>query len=138
MNLYKYESILLKCDLIEEEDDEDDEEEEEQRVETDFKLADFINRFALKILFIKLFYTSFCRLANPKIIRACGLALRNFDKNSVNTNHCIVKLLHRIAFDCKMYVMVFQVSIFRTFQKIYSMKDFPEYKVNVYNCFNRL
>lgn len=71
------------------------------------------------------------RLAHPKIVRACGLALRDFQTNSINTNNCIIKLLHRIAFDCKNYVMVFQVSIFRTFQKIYANKDFPQYRVGI-------
>ncbi|XP_060524214.1 protein timeless homolog isoform X2 [Cylas formicarius] len=68
------------------------------------------------------------RLPNPKIVRACGIALRQFDNNTVHTNMCIVKLLHRIAFDCKMYVMIFQLSIFRTFQRIFSMKDAPQNK----------
>ncbi|CAH0554108.1 unnamed protein product [Brassicogethes aeneus] len=81
------------------------------RCESDFRFEDFTKR-----------------LANPKAVRACGLALKKFDKNSVNTNHCIIKLLHRIAFDCKMYVMLFQVSIFKTFQRIFSMKEVPEYK----------
>ncbi|KRT83701.1 hypothetical protein AMK59_3626, partial [Oryctes borbonicus] len=68
------------------------------------------------------------RLAHPKVVRACGLALKNFEKNSVMTNHCIIKLLHRISWDCKMSAMVFQVSIFRTFQKIYEMKELPQFK----------
>ncbi|XP_074037876.1 circadian regulator timeout [Leptinotarsa decemlineata] len=96
-------------------DSEDDDEEEEEGgprySETDFNFDDFIKR-----------------LPHPKIIKACGLALRTFETNSVNTNHCILKLLHRIAFDCKMYVMVFQLSIFRTFQKIMSLKDAPQHK----------
>ncbi|XP_018561954.1 protein timeless homolog [Anoplophora glabripennis] len=93
----------------EEEDYDDDEEEGPQYSETDFKFEDFTKR-----------------LPHPKIVRACGLALARFETNSVNTNHCIVKLLHRIAFDCKMYVMVFQVSIFRSFQRIFQMKELPQ------------
>ncbi|XP_015840765.1 protein timeless homolog isoform X2 [Tribolium castaneum] len=93
--------------------DENDEEEDEEAGygEVNFKFTDFSKR-----------------LAHPRIVRACGLALRDFESNSVNTNHCIIKLLHRIAFDCKLYVMIFQVSIFRTFQKIYANKDFPQYR----------
>lgn len=71
----------------------------------------------------------FFSLAHQKIVRACGLALRNYETNSAQANHCIVKLLHRIAFDCKMYSMVFQASIFRSFQKIYEAKDMPQFKV---------
>ncbi|KAJ3665891.1 hypothetical protein Zmor_001356 [Zophobas morio] len=96
--------------------DENDEEEDEEDIEDHYGEVDFrFQEFA-------------DRLTHPKIVRACGLALRDFQSNSINTNNCIIKLLHRIAFDCKMYVMVFQVSIFRTFQKIYANKDFPEYR----------
>ncbi|VEN61781.1 unnamed protein product [Callosobruchus maculatus] len=91
-----------------EEDEEDD--EAPRYLETDYKFDDFIKR-----------------LPHPKIVRACGLALKKFDTNSVYTNQCIVKLLHRISFDCKMYAMVFQLSIFRTFQRIFAMKDLPQY-----------
>lgn len=83
--------------------------------------------FILNFFFMKTTYSF--RLAHPKIVRACGLALKDFEKNSPLTNHCIVKLLHRIAWDCKMYVMVFQASIFRTFLEIYSFKDLPQFKV---------
>ncbi|KAL1505673.1 hypothetical protein ABEB36_005179 [Hypothenemus hampei] len=94
------------------ENDADEDEEDCVRYnESNFKFVDFANR-----------------LPNPKIIKACGLGLKNFDSNSFYTNHCIVKLLHRIAFDCKMYVMVFQLSIFRTFQKVFLMKELPQYK----------
>ncbi|KAK9879043.1 hypothetical protein WA026_003849 [Henosepilachna vigintioctopunctata] len=95
--------------------DENDEEEEDEGgiefSERDLKFEDFAKR-----------------LAHPKIIRAAALALSRFEENSVNTNNCIIKLLHRIAFDCKMYVMLFQVSLFMTFRKIYAMKEMPEYK----------
>lgn len=79
--------------------------------------------------------SQFFSLANHKIVRACGLALRNYETNSTQTNHCIVKLLHRIAFDCKMYAMVFQASIFRSFQRIYAAKDMPQFKVLPYLTF---
>lgn len=68
------------------------------------------------------------RLSHPKIVRAAGLCLQNFMNNSVFTNHCTIKLIYRIAFGCKMYCMFFQVSIFRTFQSIFAMKDVPQYK----------
>nr|XP_022919507.1 protein timeless homolog [Onthophagus taurus] len=100
------------------EDDENDEDDEEEEVERsmqisegDFKFEDFAKR-----------------LAHPKILRACGLALKKFEKNSTLTNHCVIKLMHRIAWDCKMPGMVFQASIFRTFQKIYNLKDVKAYK----------
>lgn len=92
-------------------DEEDEEDVGEDYAETTLKFEDFCKR-----------------LSHPKIVRACGLCLKNFAANSTFTNHCTVKLLHRIAFDCKMYVMMFQASIFRTFQGIFSIKEVPQYK----------
>ncbi|KAG5899963.1 hypothetical protein JTB14_034534 [Gonioctena quinquepunctata] len=106
--------LVVAVEQDSEEDSESDEEEEEEGqryAETDFKFEDFMKR-----------------LPHPKIVKACALALRSFETNSISTNHCILKLLHRIAFDCKMYIMVFQLSIFRTFQKIFAAKELPQYK----------
>lgn len=89
----------------------DIEEEPDDYSENVFKFEDFVKR-----------------LAHPKIVRGCSLCLRNFEKNSVFTNNCVVKLLHRIAVDCKMYVLLFQVSIFRVFQNIYALKGVPQHK----------
>lgn len=81
-------------------------------------------------------YILFHRLGHPKIIRATSLALAMFEENSVQTNHCIVKLMHRIAFDCKMYAMMFHVSLFTTFKKILELKDLPQYKVKIRKILN--
>ncbi|KAK4881785.1 hypothetical protein RN001_005104, partial [Aquatica leii] len=99
---------------IEGEYNEDDDEEMEgtsEPSEANFKFTDFLKRFA-----------------NQKILRACGIALKSFERNSVHTNYCILKLLHRIVWDLKMSSMAFQVSIFMTFQRIFSLKDLPQYK----------
>ncbi|XP_066149968.1 protein timeless homolog isoform X2 [Euwallacea fornicatus] len=109
-NLKTLEPLQVDEDDPENEDDEEEDEELKYN-ESSFKFEDFAKR-----------------LPNPKIVKACSLALRNFESNSTHSNHCIVKLLHRIAFDCKMYVMLFQLSIFRSFQKIFQQKDFPQYK----------
>jgi len=58
------------------------------------------------------------KYCHPNVIKNYALLLRSYDTNSGETNHCIAKMLHRIAFDCKMHVMLFQASIFRTFQRI--------------------
>lgn len=97
----------------EEEDDEEDEEEMEERrtcVETDFIFIDFIRRFA-----------------NMKVVKAMALLLQGFETNSMEVNHYIVKMLHRIAWDCKMSAMIYQASIFRIFQQILDSKS-PEHK----------
>ncbi|XP_025075247.1 protein timeless homolog [Pogonomyrmex barbatus] len=95
----------------EEEDENEEEEEEESRFqETDFKLDEFLKRFA-----------------NVKIVKALALLLQQFETNTVETNHYIIKMLHRIAWDCKMPGMIFQASIFRIFQRILDSKD-PTHK----------
>ena len=42
----------------------------------------------------------------------------DFEKNSAHTNHCVVKMLHRIGFDLGFIGMMFQASLFRVFQKL--------------------
>ncbi|XP_031767070.2 protein timeless homolog isoform X2 [Galleria mellonella] len=84
--------------------DEEDEEEEEKSttiVETDFNFQDFVSRFC-----------------HPRIVSACVYLLEGYDKNLPHTNHCIVKMLHRIAWDCQRPSMMFQATLFLTFQRI--------------------
>ncbi|XP_065348706.1 protein timeless homolog [Cloeon dipterum] len=70
--------------------------------EQNFNFEDFINRFA-----------------HPRVVTACCLMLRGFDKSGVRQLqvHAAIKLLHRICFDCKKPAMAFQASLFRTFQR---------------------
>lgn len=88
------------------EDMQDDDEDEERqmelsKVEEEFKFSVFIKRFS-----------------TWKVVRAYGILLRDFQTNSSFINHCIVKMLHRIAWDCAIPAMLFQASIFRTFQRL--------------------
>ncbi|KAK2582180.1 hypothetical protein KPH14_004537 [Odynerus spinipes] len=90
-----------------EESDEDEEDDGGLLIveETDFKLSEFVQRFA-----------------NIKIVKALALLLQQFDKNTNEVNHYTTKMLHRIAWECKMPAMIFQASIFRTFQRILDSK----------------
>ncbi|KAI4503488.1 hypothetical protein M0802_001710, partial [Mischocyttarus mexicanus] len=110
-----FEDNFARNDEKEEEEEEEDEEENydyEDLVteETDFKLSEFIQRFA-----------------NVKLVKALSLLLQQFDKNTNEVNHYVTKMLHRIAYECKMAAMIFQGSIFRTFQRILESKN-PEHK----------
>ncbi|KAJ8307309.1 hypothetical protein KUTeg_015393, partial [Tegillarca granosa] len=67
----------------------------------EFEFKSFINRFV-----------------KPEIMKAYVILLSDFQKNSVHTNHCIIKMLHRVAVDLGYTGMVFQASLFRIFQKI--------------------
>jgi timeless len=61
------------------------------------------------------------RYANARIVESFAYLLRFYETNSPMTNHCIAKLFHRLAFDCQLPAVLFQASLFRTFQKI--MRD---------------
>lgn len=56
------------------------------------------------------------------------ILLQQFDKNTDEVNHYVNKMLHRIAWDCKMPGMMFQASMFRVFQRILESKH-PGHKV---------
>ena len=60
------------------------------------------------------------KYCQQNVIKTFGISLKNYDKNSDETNHCLAKMLHRIGFDCKMHAMLFQLSIFKSFQRILS------------------
>ncbi|XP_066527256.1 protein timeless homolog [Hoplias malabaricus] len=91
---------------------EEEEELESVRVsETEFNFLDFIKRFA-----------------NPNIIRPYLLLLRSYASNTPHTNHCIVKMLHRVAVDLKMDALLFQLSVFYFFNKILSDPAAAAYK----------
>lgn len=50
------------------------------------------------------------RLLNPKVVRACTLALADWEQIPTGSLKAAVTLLHRIAVGCKMPAMLFQVS----------------------------
>ncbi|CAF4815805.1 unnamed protein product [Pieris macdunnoughi] len=83
----------------------DEEDEEEDRttsvVETEFDFQDFMQRFC-----------------HPRVVSACVSLLDRFEKNTPYTNHCIAKMLHRIAWDCRRPAMMFQASLFLIFQRV--------------------
>ncbi|CAK6955724.1 protein timeless homolog [Scomber scombrus] len=101
---------------VEEEDDavlelEEEELESVQVSETEFNFLDFIKKFA-----------------NPSIVRPYLLLLRSYSKNTPHTNHCIARMLHRLAVDLKMDAQLFQLSVFHLFNKIMSDPAAAAYK----------
>ena len=87
----------------EEEEDEEDEEEEAEREqfrEENFDLQGFVRRFA-----------------HTKVMQAYGQLFQCYSTNSPHTNHCILRMFHRIAWDCKLPAMFFQASLFCIFRK---------------------
>ena len=90
---------------------EDDEEENEEEmvltttVEQEFNFNGFVERFAVK-----------------SVCSTYALLLAKFDTNSDFTNHCLIKMFHRIAFDLKLPGLLYHLSILRSFQRIH--KDY--------------
>ncbi|XP_068576623.1 protein timeless homolog [Cebidichthys violaceus] len=99
----------------EEEDDAAELEEEEfesvQVSEKEFDFLDFIKRFS-----------------NPSIVRPYLLLLKSYSKNTPHTNHCVARMLHRLAVDLKMDAQIFQLSVFNLFNKILSDPAAAAYK----------
>ncbi|CAL8401457.1 unnamed protein product [Arctogadus glacialis] len=99
-----------------EEDEEGPEYEEEelesvQVSETDFNFLDFIKRFA-----------------QPAIVRPYVLLLKTYSTNSPHTNHCVARMLHRLAVDLKMDALLYQLSVFGAFNRILSDPAAAAYK----------
>ncbi|XP_040839530.1 protein timeless homolog [Ochotona curzoniae] len=98
----------------EEEEEEMEEEEELQEVqvsEKEFNFMDYLKRFACST-----------------VVRAYVLLLRSYQQNSAHTNHCAVKMLHRLAHDLKMEALLFQLSIFCLFNRLLSDPAAEAYK----------
>lgn len=69
-------------------------------------------------LFYPFFSSFFFRFANPAIVLPYLLLLKSYSKNTPHTNHCIIRMLHRLAFGLKMDALFFQLSVFHLFNKI--------------------
>lgn len=73
-----------------------------------------------------------CSFANSTVIQAYVLLLRSYKQNSTHTNHCVVKMLHRLAYDLKMEALLFQLSLFCLFNRLLSDPAAGAYKVRSY------
>ncbi|XP_073408343.1 protein timeless homolog isoform X2 [Dendrobates tinctorius] len=97
-------STQIEADLDEEDEAEEVEEEELTSVqvsEREFTFLDYMKRFA-----------------NANVVKTYVILLKNYHHNSAHTNHCVVKMLHRIAYDLKMEAFLFQLSVFCIFNRI--------------------
>uniref|UniRef100_A0A8C8RTP0 Timeless circadian regulator n=1 Tax=Pelusios castaneus TaxID=367368 RepID=A0A8C8RTP0_9SAUR len=102
-------------ELGEEEEEEEEVEEEElasvQVSEKEFNFLDYLKRFA-----------------SASVVKAYVLLLRSYRQNSAHSNHCVAKMLHRIACDLKMEALLFQLSIFCLFDRLLSDPSAAAYK----------
>ena len=67
--------------------------------------------------------------ANATVLRAYLLLLRSYEQNSAHTNHCVVKMLHRLAHDLRMEALLFQLSLFYLFNRLLSNPAAGAYEV---------
>ncbi|XP_067832538.1 protein timeless homolog [Heptranchias perlo] len=80
----------------------EEEETESMRVtESEFNFLDYLRRFA-----------------NASVVKPYILLLKDYRQNSAHTNHCVVKMLHRVAYDLKMDTLLYQLSVFHLFNHI--------------------
>uniref|UniRef100_A0A7N5JT31 Timeless circadian regulator n=1 Tax=Ailuropoda melanoleuca TaxID=9646 RepID=A0A7N5JT31_AILME len=103
-----------------EEEEEEEEEEEVQAVrvsEKEFNFLDYLKRFA-----------------SSTVVRAYVLLLRGYRQNGAHTNHCIVKMLHRLAHDLKMDALLFQLSLFCLFNRLLSDPAAGAYTVRTHQA----
>lgn len=56
-------------------------------------------------------YSHLNRLVNPRVVQACTVVLSDWERLPVRTIKSAITLLHRIAFGCKVPIMLFQVWI---------------------------
>ncbi|EDO28785.1 predicted protein, partial [Nematostella vectensis] len=68
------------------------------------------------------------RLACPSILQPYCWLLGFYRENSAKTNHYLVKMLHRVAVDLKMVPMMFQLSLFVTFNRVLHDPAASQYK----------
>lgn len=79
---------------------EESDSEQEDRKEQKFDFSGFVHKYAC-----------------AKVIRPLIHSLKNFETNTSQLNHAIIKMCHRIAMDCQTPVLFYQLSLFRIFQK---------------------
>ena len=94
---------------------------------------------------LAVFFFMFCyflhRFAHQNVVKSCILLLADFTRNSLFTNHCAVKLLHRIAFDHNAVALLFQARLFRVFTRLLNDSVYSsaiQYKVRFCGIFSRV
>ena len=58
------------------------------------------------------------KFCHHKVIQTLSFLLSHYNSNSDFTNHALVKLLHRVCYQCKKLPLLYQISLFSVFQQI--------------------
>lgn len=59
------------------------------------------------------------RFACAPVVRALVVLLRGYPRNSPRTNHCAARLLHRLARELRVEGLLFQLSLFALFHRLF-------------------
>lgn len=73
---------------------------------------------SLTVLFLAILPSVWFRFANAGVVKPYVLLLKDYRQNDAHTNHCIVKMLYRVAYDLKMDTLLYQLSVFHVFSHI--------------------
>ena len=73
------------------------------------------------------------RFASRSVSAAFAQLFKRYRENSDFTNHCIVKMFHRIAFDCKLPALLFQVKVIflLVILSVSQIENSPRHLVNI-------
>uniref|UniRef100_A0A1I7ZZT5 TIMELESS domain-containing protein n=1 Tax=Steinernema glaseri TaxID=37863 RepID=A0A1I7ZZT5_9BILA len=92
---------ILPCTEASSSDEEKEELNQDTTKEIEFKFDEYVLRFA-----------------RPETLRWIALLFAEYDRNPEDVNKCVLKLMHRIAFDFSQPSRLYHVSIFQTLLKI--------------------
>uniref|UniRef100_A0A0L8FYM3 Timeless N-terminal domain-containing protein n=1 Tax=Octopus bimaculoides TaxID=37653 RepID=A0A0L8FYM3_OCTBM len=68
------------------------------------------------------------KFAKPAILQSYTTLLANFKNNSAFTNHCIIKMFHRIAVDLHQEGMFFQARLFCIFREAFALSKVKHFQ----------
>lgn len=77
----------------------------------------------------------YSRFAHSDVLKWYIVLLADFSSNTVQLNHCITKMFHRISYDLKMAPILYQARLFRTFQKLLNTPGFAKQPGANVSCF---
>lgn len=68
------------------------------------------------------------KFAKPAILQSYTILLANFKSNSTHTNHCIIKMFHRVAVNLHQEGMFFQASLFCIFREVFALSKVKHFQ----------
>ena len=73
-------------------------------------------------------FTYSLKFCHQRIMKTFSYLLTQYSFNSDFTNHALVKMLHRICYQCKKFPLIYQISLFSVFQFILEESNSSRYQ----------